>query len=151
MKAKQDGIVVAVDHSNLYLRENINFNLKHSGSNVFLISRHSMLHNQANISVNADEGITCRSFLRYFDFSKVDLFNKSSATITLNNINFTFAVMDGSRYAHLSNSKQIQGTATGKKYYLDSTASIGAYGHGEDYLIGSEAGYANTETNCWVI
>ena len=62
--------------------------------------------------------------------------NKTSNLVT------TFA------YAHVA--KQMQGTATGRKFYLDGSTALDIQGHGDAYLIGSEDGTLNAESGCWV-
>ena len=149
-QVNQDALLFIAFNSVLYISENVHFHLKHSGCNVIVASAKTTLYNQGAITVSADKGIISRSFCRFYDFSKVRLFLGDDASVTINDVTFSLAVFDGFRYALVETTKQIQGTANGRKYFLVTSASLDIGGQGEDCLVGSEAGYADTETNCWV-
>ena len=149
-QANQDALLFLAFNSVLYISEKVNLHLKHSGCNIIVASENSILYNKSAITVSADKGIIGRSFCRFYGFSKVRLFSSDDASVTINDVTFSLAVFDGFRYALVETTKQIQGTANGRKYFLVTSASLDIGGQGEDYLVGSEAGYADTETNCWV-
>lgn len=151
LKASQDGVIFAADYAQLFLGGTINVTLRHSGCTVLSIARHSRFSNNgAALTVSADAGITGRALFRYRDFSSIHVFGTSSASVTVDGVEFTLAVFDGYRFSYANCDQQIQGTATGKKYQLDSTTALSTNGHGNDYLIGSTDGTLNAEAGCWV-